>query len=233
MAPPASVDLIGSYPLGTCTKPRVIVDLAVTIPAVKKFLISRHHLKPWEHRVIVNSISQYRHWIVKGLRCRLLSHHSVIRMSSTQRTLWTRGIPGKGLSTWQAWPSISPPPLTLGPCVFPASMGIDSDPFCCWPLQVFNFSFPAYPTNCLQKKKKKAPTITFSRIFVFNYFHRLRCAVDVSGKDSSSFTVRVHACPPPGFFKPSRFHPQRNNIRTEWYTGLQTSLSGKIVHFYC
>lgn len=34
MAPPASVDLIGSYPLGTCTKPRVMVDLAVTIPAV-------------------------------------------------------------------------------------------------------------------------------------------------------------------------------------------------------
>ncbi|KAG5841083.1 hypothetical protein ANANG_G00195830 [Anguilla anguilla] len=33
MAPPASVSLIGSYPLGTCTKPRVSVDLAVTIPA--------------------------------------------------------------------------------------------------------------------------------------------------------------------------------------------------------
>lgn len=34
MTPPASIDLIGSYPLGTCTKPRVVVDLAVTIPAV-------------------------------------------------------------------------------------------------------------------------------------------------------------------------------------------------------
>lgn len=34
MAPPASIDLIGSYPLGTCTKPRIVVDLAVTIPAV-------------------------------------------------------------------------------------------------------------------------------------------------------------------------------------------------------
>lgn len=33
MAPPASVDLIGSYPLGACTKPRIVVDLAVTIPA--------------------------------------------------------------------------------------------------------------------------------------------------------------------------------------------------------
>lgn len=51
-------------------------------------------------------------------------------------------------------------------------------------------------------------------------------------KDSSSFTLRVHACPPPGFFKPSRFHPQRNNIRTDWYTGSQTSLSGKIVFLY-
>lgn len=51
----------------------------------------------------------------------------------------------------------------------------------------------------------------------------------VSGKDSSSFTLRVHACPPPGFFKPSRFHPQRNNIRTDWYTGLQNPQSGKSV----
>ncbi|KAJ8380561.1 hypothetical protein SKAU_G00013390 [Synaphobranchus kaupii] len=33
MAPPASVSLVGSYPLGTCTKPRVSVDMAVTIPA--------------------------------------------------------------------------------------------------------------------------------------------------------------------------------------------------------
>lgn len=34
MAPPASIDLVGSYPLGTCIKPRITVDLAVTIPAV-------------------------------------------------------------------------------------------------------------------------------------------------------------------------------------------------------
>lgn len=38
MAPPASVDLIGSYPLGTCSKPRVTVDIAVTIPVVSLFL---------------------------------------------------------------------------------------------------------------------------------------------------------------------------------------------------
>lgn len=41
MAPPASIDLIGSYPLGTCIKPNIKVDLAVTIPAVS------HHLKPY------------------------------------------------------------------------------------------------------------------------------------------------------------------------------------------
>lgn len=49
----------------------------------------------------------------------------------------------------------------------------------------------------------------------------------IAGKDSATFTIRVHACPPPGFFKPSRFHPQRNNIRTDWYTGLQNPQSGK------
>lgn len=41
MTPPASIDLIGSYPLGTCTKPRVLVDLAVTIPAVSPSLVVR------------------------------------------------------------------------------------------------------------------------------------------------------------------------------------------------
>lgn len=37
MEPPASVTMIGSYPLGTCIKPRVTVDLMVTIPAVSQF----------------------------------------------------------------------------------------------------------------------------------------------------------------------------------------------------
>lgn len=39
MTPPASVDLIGSYPLGTCIKPRILVDLAVTIPAVSHLFL--------------------------------------------------------------------------------------------------------------------------------------------------------------------------------------------------
>lgn len=34
MEPPESINLVGSYPLGTCIKPQVSVDLAVTIPAV-------------------------------------------------------------------------------------------------------------------------------------------------------------------------------------------------------
>lgn len=49
-------------------------------------------------------------------------------------------------------------------------------------------------------------------------------------RKDSSLTLRVHACPPPGFFKPIRFHPQKNNVRTDWYTGLQTSQSGKTVN---
>uniref|UniRef100_A0A672MD14 Nucleolar protein 6 n=1 Tax=Sinocyclocheilus grahami TaxID=75366 RepID=A0A672MD14_SINGR len=40
------------------------------------------------------------------------------------------------------------------------------------------------------------------------------------GKDSSKVTLRIHAIPPPDFLKPSRFHPQKNNIRTEWFTGV-------------
>lgn len=145
MAPPASIDLIGSYPLGTCTKPRVMVDLAVTIPAVSQlffFFISTHHLKQssvllscTECNMTIHTFDYKRHW------CPLSAHLSVVRMSCTQRTSWTRGIRGKGLSTWQAWPSIWHPPLTLEPCVIPVSMAIDSDPSCCWPLQVFNFFF--------------------------------------------------------------------------------------------
>lgn len=77
------------------------------------------------------------HWMQQRDTCVFY----VIRMSSTQRTLWTRDIQEKELSTWQAWPSISHPPLTLEQCVIPVSMGIDSDLFCCWPLQVFNFNY--------------------------------------------------------------------------------------------
>lgn len=46
------------------------------------------------------------------------------------------------------------------------------------------------------------------------------------GKDIDSIVVRIHAIPPPDFLKPSRFHPQKNNIRTDWFTG-QNAEQGK------
>lgn len=132
MEPPASVDLIGSYPLGTCTKPHAMVDLAVTIPAgilqEKDALNQRYPRK--------------RALYLAGLAQHLMS-------SSDIGTLCYSCLHGNRLR----------PVLLLSP----------------------------------------------------------------PGKDSFSFSVRIHACPPPGYFKPSRFHPQRNNIRTEWYTGVTHS----------
>ncbi|XP_074851941.1 nucleolar protein 6 [Carettochelys insculpta] len=37
------------------------------------------------------------------------------------------------------------------------------------------------------------------------------------GKDEKLVTVRLYACPPPGFFKPSRLYPSKNNVRTAWF----------------
>ncbi|XP_023257306.1 nucleolar protein 6 [Seriola lalandi dorsalis] len=132
MAPPASVDLIGSYPLGTCTKPRIMVDLAVTIPA--------DVLHPKD--VVNQRYPRKRALYLAGLAQYLTSSSDI----GTMRY------------------------------------------------------------SCL-------------------HGNRLRPLLLLTPPDTSSFTVHVHVCPPPGFFKPSRFHPQRNNIRTEWYTGLQTSQS--------
>uniref|UniRef100_A0A8C4IX76 Nucleolar protein 6 n=1 Tax=Dicentrarchus labrax TaxID=13489 RepID=A0A8C4IX76_DICLA len=137
MAPPASVDLIGSYPLGTCTKPRIMVDLAVTIPADvlhPKDVVNQRY--PRKRALYLAGMAEY------------------LASSSDIGTMRYSCLHGNRLR----------PVLLLTP----------------------------------------------------------------PGKDSSSFTVCVHVCPPPGFFKPNRFHPQRNNIRTEWYTGLQSSLSGKV-----
>ncbi|XP_077418497.1 nucleolar protein 6 isoform X2 [Vanacampus margaritifer] len=134
MASPASVDLIGSYPLGTCTKPRVVVDLTVTIPAdilhPKDFLNQRY---PRKRAIYLAGLAQY---------------------------------------------------LT-------ASSDIG-----------------AMSYSCL-------------------HGNRLRPVLLLSppGKDLSILTVRLHACPPPGFFKPRRFHPQMNNIRTGWYTEANNSQS--------
>ncbi|KAK0147285.1 Nucleolar protein 6 [Merluccius polli] len=130
MAPPASVDLVGSYPLGTCVKPRVTVDLAVTIPAevlqVKDDMNQRYPRK---------------------------------------RALYLAGL----------------------------AQHLSSSP------EVGSMRY-----SCL-------------------HGNRLRPLLLLTPSESSNFTVRLHACLPPGYFKPSRFHPQRNNIRTKWYTGLESS----------
>uniref|UniRef100_A0A671Y772 Nucleolar protein 6 n=1 Tax=Sparus aurata TaxID=8175 RepID=A0A671Y772_SPAAU len=137
MAPPASIDLVGSYPLGTCIKPRITVDLAVTIPA--------DVLHPKD--VLNQRYPRKRALYLAGLAQHLASSSDI----GTMRYSCLHGN------------RLRPVLLLTPPC-----------------------------------------------------------------KDSSSFTLRVHACPPPGFFKPSRFHPQRNNIRTDWYTGSQTPLNCSI-----
>ncbi|XP_066513150.1 nucleolar protein 6 [Hoplias malabaricus] len=128
MEPPASVDLIGSYPLGTCIKPRVSVDLAVTIP--------HNILHPMD-----------------GINQRYLR----------KRALYLAGLAQHLSST-----------LAVGSLRY----------------------------SCLHG----------------NRLHPL-LLVTPPGKDSSSITLRIHALPPPDFLKPSRFHPQKNNVRTQWFTG--------------
>ncbi|XP_053336445.1 nucleolar protein 6 [Clarias gariepinus] len=128
MKPPESVDLIGSYPLGTCIKPRVSVDLAVTIPA--------GILHPMD---------------------------AINQRYSRKRALYLAGL-AQHLST---------SPL-VGPLHY----------------------------SCLHGNRLRPLLL-----------------VTPSGKDSNSIVVRIHALPPPDFLKPSRFHPQKNNIRTAWFTG--------------
>lgn len=155
---------------------------------------------------------------------------AIVRISSIQKTCWIRGIPGKGLSTLQAWLSTSLP-QTSGPCVTLVSMGIDCGLCWCWRLQVFS----VYSRFKLLKPSR-ALLLYLISLAVFSWYIVVQlflgCVVIVSGKESSSFSVRVHVCPPPGFFKPNRFHPQRNNVRTDWYTGLQTPLSGRIQNLF-
>ncbi|XP_035234780.1 nucleolar protein 6 [Anguilla anguilla] len=137
MAPPASVSLIGSYPLGTCTKPRVSVDLAVTIPA--------------------------------GV---LHPKDALNQRYPRKRALYLAGL----------------------------AQHLSSSP------DVGTMRYSCLHGNRLRPLLLLTPP----------------------GKDSGSLTLRVHACPPPGFFKASRFHPQRNNVRADWYTGVaapETDLS--------
>ncbi|XP_048851490.1 nucleolar protein 6 isoform X2 [Brienomyrus brachyistius] len=130
MEPPASVSVVGSYPLGTCIKPRVSVDLAVIMPPAV--------LQPKD---------------------------ALNQRYPRKRALYLAGLAQHLLS--------SP---VIGSLRY----------------------------SCL-------------------HGNRLRPLLLVTppGADSNSITLRLHVCPSPGFFKPSRFHPLRNNVRTYWYTGLE------------
>ncbi|NXV02226.1 NOL6 protein, partial [Cettia cetti] len=46
------------------------------------------------------------------------------------------------------------------------------------------------------------------------------------GKDEKMVTVRLHACPDLGLFKPSRFYPSKNNVRTAWFMEQSTPKEG-------
>ncbi|NWT53831.1 NOL6 protein, partial [Erythrocercus mccallii] len=46
------------------------------------------------------------------------------------------------------------------------------------------------------------------------------------GKDEKMVTVRLHACPDSGLFKPSRFYPSKNNVRTAWFMEQTTPKEG-------
>ncbi|XP_048360668.1 nucleolar protein 6-like isoform X2 [Sphaerodactylus townsendi] len=47
------------------------------------------------------------------------------------------------------------------------------------------------------------------------------------GKDAKTATIRLYACPPQGLFKPSRLHPDKNNVRTTWFTGKGSPVAGQ------
>ncbi|NXP62701.1 NOL6 protein, partial [Chloropsis cyanopogon] len=46
------------------------------------------------------------------------------------------------------------------------------------------------------------------------------------GKDEKVVTVRLHACPDSDLFKPSRFYPSKNNVRTAWFMEQSTPKEG-------
>uniref|UniRef100_A0A8C2G3N5 Nucleolar protein 6 n=1 Tax=Cyprinus carpio TaxID=7962 RepID=A0A8C2G3N5_CYPCA len=134
MEPPASINLVGSYPLGTCIKPKVSVDLAVTIPA--------SILHPMD---------------------------AINQRYSRKRALYLAGLARH---------------LSFAKCV------------------------GSLHYSCLHGNRLRPVLL-----------------LKPPGNDSSKVTLRIHAIPPPDFLKPSRFHPQKNNIRTEWFTGVANTHS--------
>ncbi|XP_048460739.1 nucleolar protein 6 [Rhincodon typus] len=124
--PPASVKVIGSYLLGTCIKPEINVDIAVTMPA--EILQAKDNLNQ------------------RYLRKRALYlAHIACHLSKNEL-------------------------------------------FGCVKFGYFN-SNHLKPILCLSPQ----------------------------GKDEKLVTVRLHPCAPASFFKLSRFHPSRNNIRVSWF----------------
>ncbi|XP_060711362.1 nucleolar protein 6 [Hemiscyllium ocellatum] len=124
--PPASVNVIGSYLLGTCIKPEINVDIAVTMPA--EILQAKDYLNQ------------------RYLRKRALYlAHIACHLSKNE----------------------------LFGCV----------------------KFGYFNSNHLKPILYLSP----------------------QGKDEKLVTVRLHLCAPASFFKLSRFHPSRNNIRVSWF----------------
>ncbi|XP_041957750.1 nucleolar protein 6 [Alosa sapidissima] len=135
MEPPASVALIGSYPLGTCIKPRVAVDLMVTIPSS-----------------VIHPMD------------------AINQRYSRKRALYLAGLAEHLLSS------------------------------------------------------KEVGTLRYSCL----HGNRLRPILLLTppGKDTSSVTLRIHACPPSDFLKPSHLNPRKSKIQTEWYTGIDAPQPG-------
>ncbi|XP_037758365.1 nucleolar protein 6 isoform X1 [Chelonia mydas] len=124
--PPATVTVVGSYLLGTCIKPEINVDLAVTMP--RAILQDKDNLNQRYHR---------------------------------KRALYL-----------------------------------------------------AHIAQHLSKEK-----LFGSVRFTYMNSNHLKPIVllQPQGKDEKLVTVRLYACPAPGFFKPSRLYPSKNNVRTAWF----------------
>uniref|UniRef100_UPI00398EAFAB nucleolar protein 6 n=1 Tax=Pristiophorus japonicus TaxID=55135 RepID=UPI00398EAFAB len=133
--PPVSVKVIGSYLLGTCIKPEINVDVAVTMPA--EILQAKDNLNQ------------------RYLRKRALYlAHVASHLSKNE----------------------------LFGCV----------------------KFGYFNSNHLKPILYLSP----------------------QGKDEKLVTVRLHPCAPDSFFKLSRFHPSKNNIRASWYLEQESAQGG-------
>ncbi|XP_037654304.1 nucleolar protein 6 [Choloepus didactylus] len=126
--PPAHITIVGSYLLGTCIRPDINVDVALTMP--REILQDKDGLNQ-------------RYFRKRALYLAHLAHHlAQDPLFGSVRFSYTNGCHLKPL-------------LLLRPC----------------------------------------------------------------GKDGHLVTVHLHPCPPPGFFRPCRLLPTKNNVRSAWYRG--------------